>query len=156
MVEIANKVNKVIVSEIEKHENRKKYDTGFKIVSGDGKFGIIIKGVMMILLSEKYRVFDMDRLLPYFGEPVKTATMLRSIDYLEYSIASNNINAIAADGKSELMIFDNSKPNGHIKVQKDLLKPFYFPGMIWQCKDERSFLIGYSLGEPCVYLLGVR
>lgn len=155
MVEIASKVNKIIVSEIEKHENRKKYDTGFKIVSGEGKFGIIIKGVMMILVPEKYRVFDMDRLLPYFGEPVKTATMLRSIDYLEYSIASNTCTVPAADGKTELMIFDNGR-GGQIKVVKDLLKPFYFPGMVWQCKDERSFLLGYSLGEPCVYLLGVR
>lgn len=155
MVEIASRVNKIIVSEIEKHENRKKYDTGFKIVSGEEKFGIIIQGVMMILLPEKYRVFDMDRLSPYFGEPMKIATMLRSIDYLEYSIASNTCTVPAADGKTELMIFDNGH-DGQIKVQKDLLKPFYFPGMIWQCKDERSFLIGYSLGEPCVYLLGVR
>ena len=155
MVEIASKVNKVIVSEIEKHENKKKYDTGFKIVSGEGKFGIIIQGAMMILLPEKYRVFDINRLITYFGTPVKTETMLRSIDYLEYSIASNTCTVPAADGRTELMVFDNGH-GGRIKVRKDLLKPFYFPGMIWQCKDERSFLIGYSLGEPCVYLLGVR
>lgn len=155
MVEIASKVNKVIVSEIEKHENKKKYDTGFKIVSGEGKFGIIIQGVMMILLPEKYRVFDINRLITYFGTPVKTETMLRSIDYLEYSIASNTCTVPAADGRTELMVFDNGHGD-RIKVRKDLLKPFYFPGMIWQCKDERSFLVGYSLGEPCVYLLGVR
>ena len=155
MVEIASKVNKVIVSEIEKHDNKKKYDTGFKIVSGEGKFGIIIQGLMMILLPERYRVFDIDRLLPYFGEPVKTETMLRSIDYTEYGIASHTSSIPTSDGKFELMIFDNGH-GGQIKVNKDTLKPFYFPGMIWQCKDERSFLIGYSLGEPCVYLLGVR
>lgn len=155
MVEIASKVNKIIVSEIEKHDNKKKYDTGFKIVLGDGKFGIVIKGVMMILLPERYRVFDMDRLLTYFGEPCKYETLTRSINYTEYAIASNNINTIAADGKIELMVFDNGH-GGRIKVNKDLLKPFYFSGMIWQCKDEKSFLIGYSLGEPCVYLLGVR
>lgn len=155
MIEIASKVNKIIVSEIEKHENKKKYDTGFKIVSGEGKFGIIIKGVMMILLPEKHRVFDMNRLLPYFGEPCKCETLTRSIDYTEYAIASNTCTVPTADGKNELMVFDNGH-GGQIKVVKDLLKPFYLPGMIWQCKDERSFLIGYSLGEPCVYLLGVR
>ena len=153
MVEIAARVNKIIVSEIEKHENKKKYDTGFKTVSGEGKFGIIIQGVMMILLPEKYRVFDMNRLLSYFGEPIKTETMLRSINFTEYQIADNTFNIHT--GKDELMIFDNGH-GGQIKVTKDLLKPFYFPGMIWQCKDERSFLIGYSLGEPCVYLIGVR
>lgn len=155
MVEIAAKVNKIIVSEIEKRDNKKKYDTGFKAVSGDGRFGIVIKGVMMILLPEKYRVFDMNRLLSYFGEPCKHETLTRSIDYTEYGIASHISSVPAADGKTELMVFDNGH-GGQIKVQKDLLKPFYFPGMIWQCKDERSFLIGYSLGEPCVYLLGVR
>ena len=155
MVEIASKVNKIIVSEIEKHENRKKYDMGFKIVSGEGKFGIIIKGVMMIVLPEKYRVFDMNRLLSYFGEPVDHKTITKSIDFTEYQITANTCTVPAADGKTELMIFDNGH-GGQIKVNKDLLKPFYFPGMIWQCKDERSFLIGYSSGEPCVYLLGVR
>ena len=155
MVEIASKVNKVIVSEIEKHDNKKKYDTGFKIVSGDGKFGIIIQGVMMILLPEKYRVFDIDRLIPYFGTPVKTETMLRYIDYYEYSAASVERIVPAPDGKHELMIYSNDR-GGSVKVSRDLLKPFDFPDMIWQCKDEMSFLIGYSLGEPCVYLLGVR
>lgn len=155
MIEIASKVNKIIVSEIEKHAKKKNYDTGFKIVSGEGKFGIIIKGVMMILLPEKYRVFDIERLRYYFYEPVDHKTITKGIDYTEYGIASNTMTVLAADGKTELMVFDNGH-GGQIKVQKDLLKPFYFPGMIWQCKDERSFLIGYSLGEPCVYLLGVR
>lgn len=155
MVEIAAKVNKVIVSEIEKRDNKKKYDTGFKIVSGEGKFGVIIQGVMMILLPERYSVFDINRLLPYFGTPVKTETMLRSINYTEYEIASHTLSVPTSDGKFELMVFDNGY-GGQIKVNKDSLKPFYFPGMIWKCKDERSFLIGYSLGEPCVYLLGVR
>ena len=153
MVEIASKVNKIIVSEIEKQENKKKYDTGFKIVSGEGKFGIVIKGVMMVILPEKYRVFDVDQLVRYFGKPCKYETMVRSIDYMEYRIASHTMSLNT--GKDELMVFDDG--NGRqMKVVKDLLKPFYFPGMIWQCKDEKSFLIGYSLGEPCVYLLGVR
>lgn len=156
MVEIASRVNKVIVSEIEKHAKRKNYDTGFKIVHSDGKFGIIIKGVMMILLPETYRDFDVECLIRYFGVPVDYKTMTRSIDYTEYKIASNTMNFPDPNGKGELMMFENGTVTGHIKVNKDLLKPFYFPGMIWQCKDERSFLIGYSLGEPCVYLLGVR
>ena len=155
MVEIASKVNKIIVSEIEKRDNKKKYDTGFKIVSGEGKFGIVVKGVMMVIIPEKYRVFDVDCLVRYFGTPCKYETMTRSIDYMEYRIASNTCTVPAADGKTELMIFDDGQGR-QVKVQKELLKPFLFPGMIWQCKDERSFLIGYSLGEPCVYLLGVR
>lgn len=155
MVEIASKVNKIIVSEIEKHAKRKNYDTGFKIVHSNGKFGIIIKGVMMILLPETYRDFDVECLIRYFGVPVHHMTITKGIDYTKYQIASNTMTVTAADGKTELMIFDNGH-GGQIKVSRDLLKPFYFPGMIWQCKDERSFLIGYSLGEPCVYLLGVR
>lgn len=153
MVEIATKVNKIIVSEIEKHAKRKNYDTGFKIVHGDGKFGIIIKGVMMILLPETYRDFDVECLIRYFGTPVDHKTITRGIDYTEYCIASHILSTVT--GKDELMIFDNGH-NGRIKVKRELLKPFLFPGMIWQCKDEKSFLIGYSLGEPCIYLLGVR
>lgn len=155
MIEVASKVNKIIVSEIEKHAKRKNYDTGFKIVHSDGKFGIIIKGVMMILLPETYRDFDVECLKRYFGVPVDHKTITRSIEYYEYSAASVERIVPAPDGKHELMIYSNDR-GGSVKVSRDLLKPFDFPGMIWQCKDERSFLIGYSLGEPCVYLMGVK